>query len=58
MKKVGIALIILQLVSFISPIIRNDNIFGNGIANLIGRCAFGIVGVILLIVASKNNSDK
>lgn len=57
MKKIGVILIILQLVSFIAPLIRGDNIFGNGFANLLGRCAFGIAGVILLIVANKRNKN-
>lgn len=57
MKKIGIILIILQLVSFIVPILRGDNIFANGLANLLGRCALGIVGVVLLIVANKRNKN-
>ena len=56
MKKAGIALIILQLISFIPAIINGDNIFANGIANLFGRCLFGIVGVILLVVAAVRKS--
>ena len=56
MKKAGIALIILQLISFIPAIINGDNIFANGIANLFGRCLFGIVGVILLVVATVRKS--
>ena len=56
MKKIGIALIILQFVSFIPTIIRGDDIFANGFANLLGRCIFGIVGVILIVVARRSKS--
>lgn len=58
MKKVGIALIIVQLISFIPVIINGDNIFAYGLANLIGRCIFGIVGVVLIIIANNKSRDK
>ena len=58
MEIAGIILIIIQLISFIPAIILGDNIFAYGLANLIGRCAIGIVGVILLIIASNKKSGK
>ena len=53
MKKVGIILLIFQAISLIPAIATGDNIFAYGIANLIGRFAFGIVGAILLIKSNK-----
>ena len=53
MKKAGIILLIIQAISLIPAIIMGDNIFENGIANLIGRLSFGIVGVILIILHYK-----
>jgi len=58
MKKIGIALIVLQFISLIPAIIRGDNIFANGFANLIGRCTFGIAGVVLLIIDNKKNNGE
>ena len=53
MKKAGIILLIIQAISLIPAITMGDNIFENGVANLLGRFSFGIVGTILLIKASK-----
>ena len=58
MKKIGVILIILQLASFITAMIRGDSIFGNGFANLLGRCVFGIVGIILIVSANKRNKEE
>lgn len=55
MRDAGIILIILQVISFIPAIVSGDNIFANGFVNLLGRCALGIVGVILFVVANKRN---
>jgi hypothetical protein len=55
MKRIGIALIIVQMISLIPAIAMGDNIFAYGLPNLIGRFAFGIAGVILLAVGSKKN---
>ena len=56
MKLTGIILIVLQIVSFVPTLVRGDNIFANGIFNLIGRLSFGIVGIILLIIAEKRKN--
>ena len=53
MKIAGIILIIIQIISLIPAIITGDNIFAYGLANLIGRCLFGIIGVILIIIPSR-----
>jgi len=58
MKIAGIILIIIQIGSFITTAIQGGSIFGNGFANLLGRCIFGIVGIILLVVAAKKKSKK
>ena len=57
MKTAGIILIIIQCISLFPAIITGDNIFSYGFANLLGRFAFGIAGVILLIVANKKKKD-
>ena len=53
MKIAGIVLVVIQVLSFIPAAVMGDNIFGYGLANLIGRCSIGIVGVILLLIAHK-----
>ena len=53
MKKAGIILIILQVIGFIPQLAAGESIFGYGFANALGRCIFGIVGIILLIIASR-----
>lgn len=58
MKKAGIVLIVLQLVSLIPSLISGEPIFSNGIAWLIGRFLLGIIGVILLIVDYKRNGGR
>lgn len=58
MKKAGIILIILQIVSLIPSFIRGENLFANGFANLLGRFIFAILGVILLVVAYNRDSKR
>lgn len=58
MKRIGIALIIIQVISLIPAIATGDNIFGYGLANLLGRFLFGIVGIILIIVAKKKSKNN
>ena len=53
MKIAGILLLVAQFISLIPVVITGENIFENGIANLIGRLSFGIVGAILLIIYYK-----
>jgi len=53
MKIAGIILLIVQALSLIPALVAGDNIFSYGFANLLGRLSFGIVGVILLIIARK-----
>lgn len=57
MKITGIVLIVLQFISLIPALIAGDNFFANGLANVIGRFSFGIVGLILLIIANKKNKE-
>jgi len=58
MKIAGIVLLILQVISFIPALLTGDNVFGNGVANLLGRFIFGIVGAVLLIIAHKRNKEE
>lgn len=58
MRIAGIILIVLQCLSFISAIMMGDNIFAYGLANLVGRCIFGIIGAILLMIAHKREKRK
>ena len=58
MKKAGIILLVLQAIVFLAAIFSGDNIFAYGIANLIGRCLFGIIGGILLVVDKKKRNEK
>lgn len=58
MKIIGIILIVLQVISFIPAIVTGDNIFSHGIPWLIGRFSFAIVGIILLVIASKRKNKK
>ena len=58
LKIVGIILLALQAISLFPALISGDNIFLGGIPNLIGRLIFGIVGVILLIIAHKKENGK
>jgi len=53
MKIAGIVLIVMQVLSFVPMVITGENILAYGIANMIGRCSIGIVGVILLLIARK-----
>ena len=53
MKIAGIVLIILQVVSLIPALVSGEAVFVGGIPNLLGRFAFGIIGVILLVIAHK-----
>jgi len=57
MKIAGVLLLVLQVVSLIPSLASGDNIFENGIPNLLGRFIFAIIGVILLIIAKKKNKD-
>lgn len=58
MKIAGIVLLILQVISLIPALLTGDNVFGNGVANLLGRFIFGIVGAVLLIIAYKRNKEE
>ena len=58
MKTAGIILLVLQAVSLFAAIVSGDNIFANGLANLIGRQSFGIVGAVLLIIYYKKQNKK
>ena len=58
MKIAGIILLVLQVISLIPAIITGDNIFQNGLANLVGRFIFGIIGGILLVIAYRKSHAK
>ena len=51
LKIIGFILIMLQAVSLFPALVSGDNILENGIINLCGRLIFGIIGVILLLIA-------
>ena len=53
MKIAGIILLIAQFISLIPVMTTGENIFENGIANLLGRLSFGIAGIIFLIIYYK-----
>ena len=53
MKIAGIVLLILQAVSLVPALVTGENIFENGVANLIGRFSFAIIGIILLVIAAR-----
>ncbi|MBE6784929.1 MAG: hypothetical protein E7538_01665 [Ruminococcaceae bacterium] len=61
MKKAGIILIVLQVIALVGGIAGGSlSLTPNalGIAELLGFCLPGIIGVILLIKAKKNNKEK
>lgn len=57
MKVAGIILLIVQAVSLFPALVSGEDIFANGIVNLIGRFSFAIVGIILLIIANRKKGE-
>lgn len=58
MKKIGWFLIVVQVLSLISPIVKGENIFNGTIPYLIGRFSFGVIGIILVLTGNKQKSKK
>ena len=55
LKIAGIVLLVLQVFSLIGSIAGGVPLYNGSIANLIGRFLFGIVGVILLLIAARKS---
>ena len=58
MKKIALALFILQAMSLCGILMGSDTLAGRSFANLVGLFNFSIVGTILLIIAKKREEDE
>ena len=54
--KVGIILVVLQIIAFVEPILKGERIFYGSLPSILGSCFLGIIGVILIIrsITKKN----
>lgn len=58
MKKIALALFILQAMSLCGILMGGGTLAGRSFANLVGLFSFSIVGVILLVIAKKREEDE